>query len=40
LAHVWQRVPHYQASLEQAGVGPNDLKNLEDLAKLPLLAVL
>jgi len=38
LTHAWRRVPHYQASFEQAGVGPHDLRSLEDLAKLPLLS--
>jgi len=32
---VYERVPHYRAKFEAAGVHPDDLKTLDDLAKFP-----
>jgi len=33
--HAYDNVPHYRASLDAAGVHPDDVKELADLAKLP-----
>ncbi|KOV86780.1 phenylacetate--CoA ligase PaaK [Nocardia sp. NRRL S-836] len=33
--HAYDNVPHYRASLDAAGVHPDDVKSLGDLAKLP-----
>jgi phenylacetate-CoA ligase len=35
LRHAYDNVPHYRAKCEQAGVHPDDLKELADLAKFP-----
>ncbi|WP_151639182.1 phenylacetate--CoA ligase PaaK [Noviherbaspirillum aerium] len=35
LKHAYQNVPHYRASFDAAGVHPDDLKTLADLAKFP-----
>lgn len=35
LAHAYDRVAHYKASFDAAGVHPGDLKSLADLAKFP-----
>jgi phenylacetate-CoA ligase len=35
LAHAYENVPHYKASFDTAGVHPDDLTSLEDLAKFP-----
>jgi phenylacetate-CoA ligase len=35
LAWVYERVPHYRAKFDAAGVHPDDLKTLADLAKFP-----
>jgi phenylacetate-CoA ligase len=37
LTHVWHSVPHYRARLEQAGLEPSHLRDLDDLRRLPLL---
>jgi phenylacetate-CoA ligase len=34
--HAYDSVPHYRKKFEAHGVGPHDLKRLEDLAKFPL----
>ena len=34
-AHAYADVPHYKASFEAAGVHPDDIHDLSDLAKLP-----
>jgi phenylacetate-CoA ligase len=34
-AHAYANVPHYKASFEAAGVHPDDIHDLSDLAKLP-----
>jgi phenylacetate-CoA ligase len=36
LRHAYDNVPHYRASFDAAGVHPDDLKSLGDLAKFPL----
>lgn len=35
LRHAYQNVPHYRATFDAAGVHPDDLKTLADLAKFP-----
>jgi phenylacetate-CoA ligase len=35
LRHAYDNVPHYRASFDAAGVHPDDLKTLGDLAKFP-----
>ena len=35
LAHAYDNVPHYRAAFDAAGVHPDDLKSLSDLAKFP-----
>jgi len=35
LYHAWSSVPHYRRKFEAAGVHPDDLKSLEDLAAFP-----
>jgi phenylacetate-CoA ligase len=35
LRHAYENVPHYKASFDAAGVHPDDLKSLSDLAKFP-----
>jgi phenylacetate-CoA ligase len=35
LEHVYARVPHYRRRFDEAGVRPEDLKSLEDLARFP-----
>ncbi len=35
LRHAYQKVPHYRKKLDAAGVRPEDLKRLEDLARFP-----
>ncbi|MCX8085528.1 MAG: phenylacetate--CoA ligase [Rhodocyclaceae bacterium] len=35
LKRAYERVPHYRAKFDAAGVHPDDLKSLEDLAKFP-----
>lgn len=35
LQHVYDNVPHYRTSFDAAGVHPDDLKTLSDLAKFP-----
>src|SRR5208282_1155915 len=35
LAHAYANVPHYKAAFAAAGVHPDDLKHLDDLAKFP-----
>ncbi|ANK82928.1 MAG: phenylacetate-CoA ligase [Rhizobiales bacterium NRL2] len=35
LSRAWQNVPHYRRAFEAAGVHPDDLKDLADLAKFP-----
>lgn len=35
--HAYLRTVHYQRALDTAGVGPDDVASLDDLARLPLL---
>jgi phenylacetate-CoA ligase len=35
LQHAYDKVPHYKQAFDAAGVNPNDLKTLADLAKFP-----
>lgn len=35
LRHAYARVPHYRAAFDAAGVTPDDLRSLEDLARFP-----
>ena len=35
LRHAWEGVPHYRKRFEAAGVHPDDLKSLDDLARFP-----
>ncbi len=35
LRHAYENVPHYRASFDAAGVHPDDLKSLADIAKFP-----
>ena len=35
LAHAYENVPHYRQAFDAAGVHPDDLKTLGDLAKFP-----
>jgi phenylacetate-CoA ligase len=35
LAHAYANVPHYRRAFDAAGVAPDDLKRLEDLARFP-----
>ena len=36
--HVWKNVPYYRKKMEEKGVTPDDIKSLDDLAKLPFLS--
>jgi len=38
IARAHQRVPHYRKALGVAGIAPGDIKNLDDLKKLPFTA--
>lgn len=38
VAHAYAQVAHYRKAFDDAGVHPNDLRELADLAKFPLLA--
>ncbi|MCT4611025.1 MAG: phenylacetate--CoA ligase [Pelagimonas sp.] len=35
LRHAYENVPHYKKSFDDAGIHPDDLKSLSDLAKFP-----
>ncbi len=35
VAWVYERVPFYRRQLDEAGIKPNGIKSLDDLAKLP-----
>ena len=35
VARVYEKVPYYRAKMDKKGVKPQDIKTLEDLAKLP-----
>ena len=36
--HVYDNVPYYRAKMEEKGVTPEDIQELEDIAKLPFLS--
>jgi phenylacetate-CoA ligase len=38
VGHAYENVPHYRASFDAAGVHPEDVKDLADLAGLPFTA--
>jgi phenylacetate-CoA ligase len=38
LNHAYKNVPHYRAAFDAAGVHPDDLRDLSDLAKFPFTA--
>jgi len=35
LTHAYENVPHYQSAFDSAGVNPEDVKSLSDLARFP-----
>ena len=35
LRHAFEHVPHYRVSFDAAGVHPDDLRSLDDLARFP-----
>ncbi|MBI4508368.1 MAG: phenylacetate--CoA ligase family protein [Deltaproteobacteria bacterium] len=37
LEHAWNAVPFYRQRLEQAGVGPTDVRTPEDLSQIPVM---
>lgn len=37
IKHAYENVPYYHKTFKEAGVKPNDIKNSEDLVKLPIL---
>src|SRR4051812_41015981 len=38
IAHAYQRVPHYRRVMSEAGLRPDDIRRVEDLKRLPVLA--
>ncbi|MFE6733923.1 phenylacetate--CoA ligase PaaK [Microbacterium sp. NPDC057650] len=38
MEHAYRNVPHYRAAFDAAGVHPDDLKSLDDLARFPFTA--
>jgi phenylacetate-CoA ligase len=34
--HAWENSPHYREAFARAGVGPDDIKTLDDIRRLPL----
>ena len=36
--HVWDHVPYYRKKMEEKGVRPEDIRGVDDLAKLPFLS--
>lgn len=38
LAHAYENVPHYRTAFQAAGVHPEDLRSLDDLARFPFTA--
>ncbi len=36
--HVYENVPYYREKMREKGIGPDDVRGLEDLAKLPFLS--
>lgn len=37
IQHVYWHVPYYRETMQEAGVGPEDIRTLEDLRKMPML---
>ena len=37
VARAYQRVPHYRAKLDAAGVKPEEIRGIEDISRLPLM---
>lgn len=37
VAHVYAHVPYYRAKMDAAGVSPEDIRDMQDLHKLPML---
>jgi phenylacetate-CoA ligase len=37
LRHAYEKVPYYRKAFDEAGVKPEDIQNLDDIRKLPLL---
>jgi phenylacetate-CoA ligase len=37
VAHAYRTVPYYRETMDRLGLGPNDIKNASDLARLPIL---
>ncbi len=37
IRHAWARIPAYRDHLEEAGLGPDDIRGLEDIARIPPL---
>ena len=37
LRHAWRHTVHYRAVMDAAGVGPDEIRSVADLARLPLL---
>jgi phenylacetate-CoA ligase len=37
IRHAYRNVPYYRAGMREAGIGPEDVRDIDDLAKLPLL---
>jgi phenylacetate-CoA ligase len=35
--HAYRHVPYYRDKMQQANIGPDDIRSLDDLAKLPML---
>ena len=35
IRHMWANVPYQRARFEAAGVGPDDLRSLDDLVRFP-----
>ncbi|MBQ2161098.1 MAG: phenylacetate--CoA ligase, partial [Firmicutes bacterium] len=36
--HVWEHVPYYRGLMEEKGVTPDDIKDIDDLHKLPFIS--
>ena len=34
--HAWDRVPYYRRLLTGAGIGPDDIRSVDDLARIPV----
>ncbi len=36
--HVWDNVPYYREKMKEKGLTPEDIRGVEDLAKLPFIS--